>query len=155
MNPPPNQEKSGMQGISKQRRRRFLKNTLIASAVLGFSFVSVVQAGQSAAAVSSGSTAAASTRMLVSVTGSLYEVPQSIDLPLGVWSDVIKLKGKGDIRVKVIPSAAHVDPKFGPVFTVIMGDASGKELGRINLGNRAIGTFTDYGIQFFIAEKMG
>jgi hypothetical protein len=71
-------------------------------------------------------------------------------LPIGSWSDPIAASGGGTFRVKVVPVKYAVKPELGPVFAVILADASRKELARINLGDGATGTFADFGIQLNI-----
>ena len=138
-----------MNTATNQNRRWFLKSTIIASAALTFSLTALAQPLQaSSAAPQSGGMTATTQQIRITYRSNLYDIPKSIELPLGSWSSPIQTKGKGTYLVKVIQVDHAVDSRLGPVFTLILADPSGKELSQINLGNGATGTFTDYGLEF-------
>ena len=137
----------------EEGRWLFLKATVIASAVLAISLSAGSQAQQTFSGWPYEYPITADTVMSVSLTGDLHDTYDPVDVALGTWSDPVSLKGKGVYRVKVVQKTANVDPGLGPVFTFILADANEKELGRMNLGDSAMGTFGAYGIQAYISSS--
>jgi hypothetical protein len=133
-------------------RWHFLKAMVVASAVLAISLSSGAQA-QQARPLAHPYAITADTVMSVSLTGDLHDLNDPFDLALGVWSDPISLKGKGVYRVKVIQKTTDVNPGFDHAFTIVLADANKKELGRMDLGDCASGTFGEYGIQAYITSS--
>jgi hypothetical protein len=130
-------------------RWHFLKAAVIAIAVLAISLSSIAQA-QKITPVAHPYAITADTVMNVSLIGDLHEEHESIDLALGAWSDPITLKSKGVYRVKVVQKTTDTSPNFDHAFTLVLADANKKELGRMDLGDCASGTFGDYGIQAYV-----
>jgi hypothetical protein len=135
-----------------ERRRRFLKVAVAGGAVLGFALTAVAGGQQL------GSTPVASSTLkmedvasvFISYRTSLTEDDQSMELPLDIWSAPITAHG-ASYRIKVVPRTGTPE-KYGPIFTLVVADASGRQVS-MNLGDRATGTFPDYGLQFMLKAQ--
>jgi len=139
-----------MKILANVSRRRFLQTATMVSLAVGLSAGGVASAFPAVATGANAGAQQAITQIQVSYRTSLHQAPKSIVLPVGGWSDPIAASEGGTFRVKVVPVTYAVKPELGPVFAVILADAYGKELARINLGDGATGTFADFGIQLNI-----
>jgi hypothetical protein len=128
-------------------RRRFLRTATMVSLAVGLSTGGVASAFPAAATGTNVPAQQAITQIQLSYQTSLRQIPKTIVLPIGSWSGPIIASDRRAYRVKVVPVTFAVKPELGPVFAVILGDVSGNELARINLGDGATGTFADFGVQ--------
>jgi hypothetical protein len=131
-------------------RRRFLRTATMVSLAVGLSAGGIATALPAAANSTNVDAQQTITRVQVSYVTSLRQLPKTVVLPIGSWSDPIIASDRRAYRVKVVPVNFAVKPELGPVFAVILGDVSGNELARINLGDGATGTFADFGVQIDI-----
>ena len=136
-----------MKTLSNTFRRRFLRTASMASLAIGFLTAGGASAFSMDGVAENAGGQQTISQIQVSYRTSLYQTPKSIVLPIGGWSELIATNNHQAYKVKVIPVTYAVKPGIGPVFAVILADAMGKEVARINLGDGATGTFMDFGIQ--------
>lgn len=140
-----------MKILANASRRHFLRTASMISLAVGLSVGGVASAlPASAATAENAGPEQVISQIQVSYRTSLYQTPKSVVLPIGGWSELIATSNRQAFKVKVVPVTYAVKPGIGPVFAVILADATGKEVARINLGDGATGTFVDFGIQLNI-----
>ena len=133
---------------NQSNRRSFLKGTVALGAALAIPLAAANAQANATPSAAAHIPVANSQFLTVAVRGSLYENPISMMLQPGQLSDPINLGARGTYRVKVTP--VETSPRFGQIFSVLLADSNGKELGEMKLGNSATATFTRYGVQAYI-----
>lgn len=141
-------EDKNMKGLPDERRN-FLKGLTLALGALVLPLApSLAHSKQEASAMS---TLPSGREIIdVSIRGDLFSPPVAVQLSPGMWSDVIHLHGRGAYRVRVTP--LRVDPRFGEVFALTLGDLNGREIDRMNVGNSTTATFAAFGVQVYLVS---
>ncbi|HEY0232411.1 MAG TPA: hypothetical protein VGC55_14270 [Dokdonella sp.] len=82
----------------------------------------------------------------VRIRGDLRSPPINFELVPGRMSDPIDLGAHGVFRVSCTPT--HWNERYNrQVYSLVLADANGKQLGQMNIGSGATATFMDFGIQ--------
>ncbi|ATS23711.1 hypothetical protein PK69_19665 [Xanthomonas phaseoli pv. phaseoli] len=84
----------------------------------------------------------------IRVRGDLSGRDVELELTPGELSPIVKLPDRRSYRVKA--STIRTDPRFGPIYALVLADASGNPLNRMNIASNTTATFGEQRVQVYL-----